>query len=128
METYYRWLREYADRMEVRNVIFTGHIGFSAILAYYHLADVFLCMSEHEGFCIPLVEAMHFEVPVVACDYAAIGDTVGDSGILLKEKDELIAAGCVNELVTNDFLRRQIVERQNRRVKEFAPDGRESVC
>lgn len=122
MEAYYQRLKQYADRLGVRNVVFTGHISFSGILAYYHLADVFLCMSEHEGFCIPLVEAMYFNIPVVACDYAAVGDTLGESGILLREKDTMLAAGCVNEIVTNKFLREQIVEGQNRRLREFSPD------
>ncbi len=122
MEKYYERLKAYADGLGVKNVVFTGHIGFSEILAYYHLADAFLCMSEHEGFCIPLLEAMYFEIPVIACDYAAIGGTMGGSGILLKEKDTLLAAGCVNAVVTNKTLREQIIKKQNERLKEFSPD------
>ena len=46
-------------------------------------ADAFLCLSEHEGFCIPLLEAFHFGVPVIARDVGAIGEVVGDAGVLL---------------------------------------------
>ncbi len=123
METYCQRLREYADRLGARNVVFTGHVGFPEILAYYRLADVFLCMSEHEGFCIPLLEAMHFHIPVVACDCAAIGETMGGSGILLKEKDALLAAGCVNEAAADKVLREQIVRKQDRRLQDFSADA-----
>ena len=61
-----------------------------AFLAYYRLADVFLCMSEHEGFCIPLLEAMYFHAPVLAYDSSAIAGTLGGSGILLKEKNPAV--------------------------------------
>ena len=69
---YYKRLKEYVSLLEVDDVIFTGHIPFKDILAYYELADVFLCMSEHEGFCVPLVEAMHFNVPIIAYNSTAI--------------------------------------------------------
>lgn len=63
MERYYHRLRRYVGALELDNVVFTGHIPFAQILAYYHLADLFLCMSDHEGFCVPLVEAMYFNLP-----------------------------------------------------------------
>ena len=55
---YHEKLELFARKLELTDVIFTGQIRFDEILAYYRLADVFLCMSEHEGFCVPLVEAM----------------------------------------------------------------------
>lgn len=122
MEIYYNRLKEYTAQLGVKNVVFTGHIRFSEILAYYHLADAFLCMSEHEGFCIPLVEAMHFGIPVVACGYGAIGETLGEGGILLKEKDALLAAGCVNKVVTDKSLKEQIIRKQKQRLQDFSPD------
>ena len=66
-------------------MIFSGHIRFSEILAYYKTADLFLCMSEHEGFCVPIVEAMYFGLPIVALRSTAVTDTLGDGGILLPE-------------------------------------------
>lgn len=68
MERYYHRLKSYINALELEDVVFPGHIKFDEILAYYKIADVFLCQSEHEGFCVPLVEAMYFDVPVVAYD------------------------------------------------------------
>lgn len=77
MEAYYAKLLAYVKELGVEDVYFPGHIKFDEILAYYHLADVFLCESEHEGFCVPLVEAMYFDVPVIAYDSTAIGRHAG---------------------------------------------------
>ena len=75
---YYVWLRDLVKEKGVtETVIFTGHVPFSQLLAYYRLANAFLCMSEHEGFGIPLVEAMFFSVPIVAYRAAAVPETVG---------------------------------------------------
>ena len=86
-ESYYRRLCRYTAALQAEHVLFTGHIPFPDILAYYHVADLFLCMSEHEGFCVPLVEAMYFGVPILAYRACAVPDTLGDSGILLDKKD-----------------------------------------
>ena len=78
MERYYHRLKSYINALELEDVVFPGHIKFDEILAYYKIADVFLCQSEHEGFCVPLVEAMYFDVPVVAYDSSAIaGSSAG---------------------------------------------------
>lgn len=88
MESYYQRLTAYVECLGLTDsVIFPGHIKFNAILAYYKLADVFLCMSEHEGFCVPLTEAMYFDVPIVARAAAAIPDTLGGGGILVRDND-----------------------------------------
>jgi len=69
------------------DVVFPGHIKFEEILAFYKVADLFLCMSEHEGFCVPLVESMFFEVPILAYNSSAIKDTLGNSGVIVNKKD-----------------------------------------
>ena len=118
-DLYYRRLKNYAEALGVKDVYFTAHIPFKSILAYYRIADVFLCQSEHEGFCVPLLEAMYFEVPIVAYDSSAIGDTLGGTGILLKEKDPVVTAGVLNRVVTDGALRKQMIEQQNLRLKDF---------
>lgn len=122
MEKYYTKLRMFVDELELQDVYFTGHIKFADILAYYKLADVFLCMSEHEGFCVPLVEAMYFDIPIIAYHSTAIGDTLGNSGILLEEKDSKIAAEMINLIVTNNNLRTKVLENQRIRLKDFSHD------
>lgn len=89
-DRYCRRLMSYIDRLGlVDDVIIPGHIGFDEILAYYASADVFLCLSEHEGFCVPLIEAMLFKVPIIAYDSCAVGETLGEGGILLKERNSV---------------------------------------
>lgn len=120
MEKYYHRLRRYVGALELDHVVFTGHIPFSQILAYYHLADLFLCMSDHEGFCVPLVEAMYFGIPIVAYDSSAIGDTLGGSGILLSNNDPMEAALIVDKILRDPDMRREIVAGQRRRQQAFA--------
>ena len=76
----------------VEEVVFTGHVDDDELYAYYRLADVFLCLSEHEGFCVPLQEAMHFGLPVIAYDAGAVRETLHGGGVLLQDKrPELVA-------------------------------------
>ena len=116
---YYESLEEYVKALGVRNVIFTGHIKFSAILAYYKSADLFLCMSDHEGFCVPLLEAMFFDVPIVAKDTTAVGETLGGSGILLPDAGPGMAAGVMNRVLTDEALRKKVLDNQKERLKDF---------
>ncbi len=104
----------YIKALELKDVIFTGHVSFTELIAYYQIADVFLCMSEHEGFCVPLVEAMYFGVPIIAYNACAVPDTLGGSGILLHDKDPLEAAMAADRLLTD------IVAQQRRRQQDFA--------
>ena len=119
MERYYERLQDYVRRLGAEDVVFTGHIPFNQILAYYRLSDVFLCMSEHEGFCIPLLDAMYFHAPVLAYDSSAIAGTLGGSGILLKEKNPALTAGWINRLVTDGELKKMVIEKQDEHLKEF---------
>lgn len=121
MENYYERLVKYAGALGLKDdIVFTGHIKFNEILAYYRLADVFVCMSEHEGFCVPLAEAMFFDVPIIAYDTSAIGDTLGGSGILLDSNDPVFAAGVIRRVLTDELLKKQIIEGQRRRLEDFS--------
>lgn len=121
MENYYERLVKYANALGIGDdVIFPGHIKFSEILAYYRLADAFVCMSEHEGFCVPLVEAMFFDVPVIAYDTSAISDTLGGSGVLLDNNDPVFAAAVIDRVLTDEKLRESIIEGQRRRLEDFS--------
>ena len=110
-----------------KNVVFTGHIPFSNILAYYRTADVFLCMSEHEGFCVPLIESMYFDVPIVAYASTAIPETLGGSGILLESKEPAAVAEAVNRMVWDQEARNQVLEGQRERLKAFSYEQTKGV-
>ena len=121
MENYYERLVKYVKALGLEdNVIFTGHISFPAILAFYRTAHAFLCMSEHEGFCVPLVEAMYFDVPVIAYDTSAVSDTLGGSGVLLDSNDPLFAAGVMERLLKDKELCGSVISGQRKRLEDFS--------
>lgn len=119
-EKYKQKMQKYAQFNCVKNIIFTGHIKFSEILAYYKVADLFLCMSEHEGFCVPLVEAMYFHIPVIAYNSSAIGETLGKGGVLVNDKNALEIAGLMNKVLNDKELQKKIIANQDERLKDFA--------
>lgn len=120
MEKYYNRLQKYVSALGVDDVIFTGHIKFPEILAFYRVADVFLCMSEHEGFCVPLVEAMYFEVPVIAYDCCAVPWTLGGSGIVVDSKDPAELALLIDRVVSDSGLKQKIIGGQKKRLEDFS--------
>jgi len=123
LPNYYRILRELGANLGLthEHVIFVGHVSFSELLAYYKVADIYLSMSEHEGFCLPLIESMHLEVPIIAYNSTAIPDTLGGAGILVKVKNVPEIAELCYHLANNRQLRRQIIYTQQRRVRDFEP-------
>ena len=121
MERYDRRLKEYVKKLGLEDsVFFTGHISFAGILAYYQAADVFVCMSEHEGFCVPLLEAMYFEKPIVAYRAAAVPETLGRGGILLDRKDPEFAARAIHRLLGDEALKSAVRAAQKERLKDYA--------
>lgn len=120
MDAYLDELKQYTKKLGVQKyVVFSGHVCFSEILFYYRLADVFVCMSAHEGFCVPLVEAMEFDIPIVAYDSSAISDTLGKGGILLDSTNPYVAAEVINNLLHNELLRNYIREEQQHQLDRF---------
>lgn len=118
-ESYSRLLKKLVRSLDLEDVIFTGHISFSEILAYYHLADLFLCMSEHEGFCVPLVESMYFEIPIISYNSSAIEETLGDSGILVNKKDYFLLSELMDLVLSDENLRKAIIGKQKKRLEFF---------
>ena len=118
MESYERQLRLYARGLGVRHVTFTGHIPFAELLALYRTASAFLCMSEHEGFCVPLLEAMHFGVPVAAYDAGAVGETLGSGGVLLRDKNRESCAAVLRDIIGS----RELAEKGRARLADFAAE------
>jgi glycosyltransferase involved in cell wall biosynthesis len=82
---------------------------------------VFLCLSEHEGFCIPLLEAFHFGLPVIARDAGAVSEVLGDAGILVGKGDNVeIVTELLPIAVGDDELRAELRARGERRLSEYA--------
>lgn len=120
MELYCDYLKDYVKALNLEDVIFTGHVKFNAILAYYRIADVFLCMSEHEGFCVPLVEAMFFKVPIIAYNSSAIEETLGGSGFLTDTTNPVFIAKLIDRIVIDKNLRDSIIKKQDQRLECFS--------
>lgn len=118
-DLYYCKLKAYIEKLNLDDVYFTGHVKFEEILAYYHVADVFLCLSEHEGFCVPLVEAMYFGVPIIAYDCTAVGETLGYGGLLLQNKRPELVAETVNKVMEDSQLRNALIHNGKVRLNDF---------
>lgn len=121
-DRYYQKLAKYVEKLGLEDVYFTGHIKFDEILAYYSVADIFLCLSEHEGFCVPLVEAMYFNVPIIAYDSCAVGETLGGAGLLLPEKDSKVVAEAIHMVVKKQKLRETMIKNGKERLQYFEHD------
>ena len=120
--TYFKHLSEYIRENDFKDIIFTGHITFAEVLAYYQIADLFVCMSEHEGFCVPLIEAMYFDIPIIAYDATAVKYTLGDSGVLVKEKNFSEIASMMNRILSQEEVKEEILEGQRKRLENFSTE------
>ncbi len=120
LETYGELLRGYVRALGVDDVIFAGHTDLPTLIAYYRVADVFLCMSEHEGFGVPLVEAMYFDVPIIAYNSSAVGETLGGSGILLDSKEPELVCRIIDRTVNDAAFRGGILEKQRARLADLS--------
>ena len=99
--------------------VFTGAIPDEELAVYYRNAAVYVSLSEHEGFCVPLVEAMAADVPVLAYAAAAVPDTLAGSGVQFAPKDLELAAELLGELAFNDALRARVIAGQRHRLADF---------
>lgn len=119
---YYGWLRRRVQRAGLSDVVFTGRVSQAELIAYYRLADLFVCMSEHEGFGVPLLESMHFDLPVLAYAAGAVPETLGGSGVLITEGSFEQAVEWMARLVNDEDLRRRVVAGQRRRLADFTTE------
>ena len=111
----------YEEGLTPEEVFFTGHADHAELLAGYATADVFVSMSEHEGFGVPLVEAMLMGVPVLARRAAAVGGTLGEGGVTFEGRDLAEVAEMARLLATDGELRAKVLAAQERRLSAFAP-------
>jgi glycosyltransferase involved in cell wall biosynthesis len=92
------------------------------LAAWYEDADVFVCLSQHEGFCIPLLEAMRAGTPIVAFDAGAVGETLADAGILLSSARPALVAAAMARVCNDGILAARLVDAGHRRLTDFAAD------
>ncbi len=109
---YFDALQELAAALRLDEVHFTGHVSQAELNAYYRVADCFVCASEHEGFCVPIFEAMHCDLPVVAYSAAAIPYSTGGGVLLSNDKDPALFAEAVHQVLSDEGLRNRLLGRQ----------------
>ncbi|MFZ0429813.1 MAG: glycosyltransferase family 4 protein [Acidobacteriota bacterium] len=126
MELYAQHLFGLIERFGIRNAIFPGYVSRSVLTSWYLAGDVFASASEHEGFCVPILESFHFGKPVVAYGAAAVPETLGDAGLLLSSKEPEVFAAAIHRAATDSQLRAELVSRGHRRARESF--GRERVA
>jgi glycosyltransferase involved in cell wall biosynthesis len=112
-ERYLTMLQDLVGRLRVPDVHFTGHVSNEELSAYYDVADVFLCASEHEGFCVPLMEAFHRRIPVVAWARSAVPATMDGAGVLYDRADPEEVAALLDLVVSDVALQERILAGQD---------------
>ncbi len=117
---YGRYLRRRAVELKVASLVdFAGRVARETLQDHYRRSTVFLTLSEHEGFCVPILESMYFRLPVVAFAAGAVPETVGDAGLLLDKKSPEQVAKAIELVADIPQLRRALTDRGARRVKIF---------
>ena len=111
-ERYVAALTHLVDELGLTNVHFVGHVSDPELIAYYELADLFLCASEHEGFCVPIVEAFYKQIPVLAYAATAVPSTMDGAGVLYDDKTPLHVASLMDAILSNPDLQEAIVDGQ----------------
>jgi glycosyltransferase involved in cell wall biosynthesis len=106
-------------QMPADRFIFTGPVPDEDLATFYRTARVYISLSEHEGFCVPLLEAMAADVPVLAYASTAVPDTLGGAGVQFAPKDLEFAAELLGELAFNEDLRQRVLARQRQRLEDF---------
>ena len=128
MEAYVSELKKICRDYAIEDkVIFTGKVSEEELKAYYEIADLFLCMSEHEGFGVPLLEAMKMGVPVISYRSSAIPETMNGAGILVNEKNYAYIGALCNEVLTDSKLYQKIAERQKVRIERLEEMNTEEI-
>lgn len=118
---YYAMVRALIDRYRMlhERFLFPGPVPDADLAAYYRMADAYVSLSEHEGFCAPLIEAMAMDVPVLAYGAAAVPETLGGAGIQFSPKDLEFASEALGSLVFDEAVREPVLAGQRERVKAF---------
>ena len=112
-DLYFAMLQQLVATLKVPDVFFMGHVSNEELSAFYDVADLFLCASEHEGFCVPLMEAFHKRVPVLAYAAAAVPSTMDGGGVLFETKHPAHVAALMQAILDDEDLVDRILDSQD---------------
>ena len=119
-DVYYNELSKMIEQQSSIEILLTGYVSDEELKAYYKVSKLFLCMSEHEGFCVPLIESMYYGLPIIAYNSTAIPGTLGNAGILMNTKDFKEVANMINKVILDEVYRNEIIEKQKKRYLDFS--------
>jgi glycosyltransferase involved in cell wall biosynthesis len=118
--TYGKLLHRVVEKLELTDaVVFTGGVSDEALKAYYLVADAFVTVSEHEGFCVPVVEAMSMKLPIIVYASSAIPETLGNAGIAWSERNPVLMAESIDRLIRDKSVHDALGERGYRRYESM---------
>ena len=109
------------------HVSLPGKVSDAQLKTYYSVADLYVTASEHEGFCVPLIESMYFNLPILANNSSAIPETLGDAGILFSDLGYEEVASMAHLILTDNGLKESILTAQQQRLAKFTPKHVEST-
>lgn len=119
LERYQGLLTVYARNLHINQVVFAGAVSQNDLTAYYETAHLFLCMSEHEGFCIPLIESMAHNLPILAYAAGAVPETLDGAGVMVREKRWDYIAEMMGQLTRRGSFREAVVHGQQQRLERY---------
>jgi glycosyltransferase involved in cell wall biosynthesis len=123
MERYFGSLQALVGELELSDVHFTGHVDFAELLSYFRMADVYLSLSEHEGFGVPLLESFYLDIPVVAFAAGAVEETMNGGGILVRKKDFMGIAALVDLAVRDGKFRKEVLSGQRKALEKYETEN-----
>jgi glycosyltransferase involved in cell wall biosynthesis len=120
-DAYQSAVERFADELGLGGAVeIAGSVSHEELIAYYGAADAFVCLSNHEGFCVPLLEAMYHRLPIVAYTNTAVPETVRGAGLILPNKEPMRVAAAVDRVVRDEELRTALAQAASERVTAFS--------
>ncbi|MFD0676215.1 MULTISPECIES: glycosyltransferase [unclassified Paenibacillus] len=112
IENYYKELNRFIAKWSLQeNVIFTQKVSINQLKSYFQGSDLFLCLSEHEGFCVPLIESQYNNLPIVAYDTTVISETMGNDQLFFNHFDEDLIASAIFKVISDKSVASYLIEK-----------------
>lgn len=117
-ELYYIELKDLVKELNLQNVFFAGLVPDDVLRASYSYSTILTCPSEHEGFCVPVLESFHYGLPIISFDDSALPETIGNAGIIIPNRDHALFAEAIHRLLTDTPLRKELIRRGKKRLRD----------